>query len=767
MTVAQRAWPYPSTAVSDDDRGGLVTLREHPGSSQGVSEQSLDNAYSASRRVTPQSGTPNRNPSHHEKGRRLMAAQRMIRPSDIAKLAGVSAAAVANWRARSKNFPELAGGTTARPLYNYDAVVAWLRANGKTVRETTAASLLWTFMDTLRGTLSPDQLGRLMLSLLVVRKAALSSPGVASLWKTAAQASSTQPEAALSELLRGAADVIPGGHDLLADGRADSGALGDSLSSLLVGLEQISEKDILEAASAILERMASSQGRMAGYSGAVDSGAAQVLASLAVRENLVNRDPGKATRLAREAHAIASEAMPDILGLLTPTTPIRSTYDPACGISETLFAIHAVQPGATLTGREFSDDILQVARQRSFLGEIVIDLAVADTLREDPWPGGLADAVVVEPPFGMRTREKLADADKRWQFGTPNGPALDSAWLQDAVAHLSANGRGYVLQAGGSLFRTGSTGAIRRELVGSGCIEAVIALPANLLTYSAIPVFVVVLRPTSDPVTEVTFVDASLSDCVRHTTVPLADILASADANLTPALHIAEAHVAEVDFASQAKLSLSGLAEAADELRSAAVPFLPSVNFSGTRVMSVGELIKSGTVREMWRGSMASGAGASVPDGVIQPRHVREGMPAPAAEDLSGGQRLTRPGDVLVSTDASIESTVDETGGHAVTDQVTVISLDPDAFRPRFVALAARGEWNERFLMGSALKRVQVRELEIPLLSLDVQDEIIKSLTSAADLAAAADEASARTGAYVADLMAAVRYGANLASDDG
>lgn len=695
-----------------------------------------------------------------------MVAQRLIRPSDIASLAGVSAAAVANWRARSKDFPELAGGTTARPLYDYDAVVAWLRASGKKVRETTAADFVWSFMDTVRGDLGPEQAGRLALSLLVVRKAALSSPKVASLWAAAAQAGVTRPSAAaLSDLLRGTADLIPGGHDLLADGWPRTGALDRDLPNLLGALERIAEADLPEAASAVVDRISRAQGRMTGLAGAVDSASAQLLASLATRKNLVDTTAGKTTKLTGEAHATVAQAMPEILGLLASTVPIRSAYDPACGISEALFAIHAIQPEVSLTGREIDADILQVARQRAYLDGIEADLEIADTLREDPWPGGLADAVIAEPPFGSLSREKLLDFDKRWQFGTPNGPAMDLAWLQDAVAHLSPNGRGYVLQPGGSLFRTGSAGAIRRELVAAGCIEAVIALPANLLTYTGIPLFVLVLRPTRDPAEAVTFIDASCSDGVRHAAVPLADLLAGAGANLNPTMHIVDASVADIDFATQSTASWSAVAEAVDGLHATTVPTIPRVNFAGTRVMSIGELAKSGAVREIWRGSVRPGEGGSVPDGVIRPQHVREGLPEPASRQLAVNERLTAPGDVLVTTQFNIQSAVDDAGGHAVSNQVTVLSLDPEALRSHFVAIAIKGEWNERFLMGSTIKRANVKDLEMPLPSVGVQDEIAASLSAATSLAAAADEARARAGTFVTDVMAAVRYGANLAAD--
>jgi hypothetical protein len=260
----------------------------------------------------------------------------------------------------------------------------------------------------------------------------------------------------------------------------------------------------------------------------------------------------------------------------------------------------------------------------------------------------------------------------------------------------------------------------------------------------------------------VTFIDASTSGGVRHTTVALADVLGAADANLSPAMHIADARVADVDFSAQAEASWSAVAETVDGLRSTTVPTLPRVNFAGTRVMSLNELVKSGVVREVWRGSVRPGKGGSTPDKVVRPQHVREGLPEPAGGELAANERLTAPGDVLLTTQFNIHSAVDETGGHAVSNQVTVLTPHPGYLLPHFVALAIKGEWNERFLMGSAIKRANVKDLEIPLPSLGVQDEIVSSLTAAAALATAADEARARASTFVTDVMAAVRYGANL-----
>lgn len=56
----------------------------------------------------------------------------------IARLAGVGRAAVSNWRKRHPDFPRPAGGSPGSPLFERDAVMAWLKETGKADQLATA-----------------------------------------------------------------------------------------------------------------------------------------------------------------------------------------------------------------------------------------------------------------------------------------------------------------------------------------------------------------------------------------------------------------------------------------------------------------------------------------------------------------------------------------------------------------------------------------------------------------------------------------------------
>jgi hypothetical protein len=55
----------------------------------------------------------------------------LVPPAEIARMAGVTRAAVSNWRRRHADFPEPAGGTASAPLFALPDVRRWLESQGK------------------------------------------------------------------------------------------------------------------------------------------------------------------------------------------------------------------------------------------------------------------------------------------------------------------------------------------------------------------------------------------------------------------------------------------------------------------------------------------------------------------------------------------------------------------------------------------------------------------------------------------------------------
>ncbi|WP_040702245.1 N-6 DNA methylase [Nocardiopsis ganjiahuensis] len=83
--------------------------------------------------------------------------EQQITAADIARLAGVTRAAVSNWRRRHDDFPSPTGGTSSSPLFPLAGVRTWLDSQNKGTEESTEVRM-W---HTLRGDYPSRMLGGL------------------------------------------------------------------------------------------------------------------------------------------------------------------------------------------------------------------------------------------------------------------------------------------------------------------------------------------------------------------------------------------------------------------------------------------------------------------------------------------------------------------------------------------------------------------------------------------------------------------------------
>src|SRR5262249_6517719 len=97
----------------------------------------------------------------------------------------------------------------------------------------------------------------------------------------------------------------------------------------------------------------------------------------------------------------------------------------------------------------------------------------------------------------------------RWAYGAPPLDNDNLAWVQHCLARLRERGRAGIImpnKAGNASHKADL--AIRGNLVESGVVDCVIALPAQLFTGTTVPVSVWLLRPPADPCDNTMFLDA-------------------------------------------------------------------------------------------------------------------------------------------------------------------------------------------------------------------------------------------------------------------
>jgi type I restriction enzyme M protein len=196
----------------------------------------------------------------------------------------------------------------------------------------------------------------------------------------------------------------------------------------------------------------------------------------------------------------------------------EAVYDPACGTGGMLIEVieHVKAAGGspkTLWGKLYGQEKVlatsAIARMNLLLhGVEDFKIAREDTLRNPAFFTGdhLAqfDCVVANPPFSLKNwgePEWVTDKWGRNQLGgvPPKGYA-DWAWVQHMLtsAHPTT-GRVAVVLPQGALFRQGAEARIRRHILESDVVDAVIGLAPNLFYGTGLAACVLILRLAKQP----------------------------------------------------------------------------------------------------------------------------------------------------------------------------------------------------------------------------------------------------------------------------
>src|SRR5438552_13898527 len=92
--------------------------------------------------------------------------------TDIARLAGVSRTAVANWRARHSDFPSPAAEPTAGPIFRREDVVHWIEGHRPAkvkIGPLGIEAQLWRAADALRNNMDAAEYKHVVLGLIFLK----------------------------------------------------------------------------------------------------------------------------------------------------------------------------------------------------------------------------------------------------------------------------------------------------------------------------------------------------------------------------------------------------------------------------------------------------------------------------------------------------------------------------------------------------------------------------------------------------------------------
>lgn len=182
-----------------------------------------------------------------------------------------------------------------------------------------------------------------------------------------------------------------------------------------------------------------------------------------------------------------------MVDLLDPQ-PGETVYDPACGTGGMLIeAIRHMHNDRLAYGRIYGQEnnlsTSAIARMNLYLhGAKDVQIKQGDTLRDPLFLERRKiktfDCVLANPPFGMAkwgSTQFESDQYGRNLWGCPTDSNADFAWLQHMVRSMDPKkGRCAVVLPQGVLFHSGKEGEIRKQLVLSDKLEAVITLAGGV-----------------------------------------------------------------------------------------------------------------------------------------------------------------------------------------------------------------------------------------------------------------------------------------------
>ena len=205
-----------------------------------------------------------------------------------------------------------------------------------------------------------------------------------------------------------------------------------------------------------------------------------------------------------------SRIMAKVIGITPANSKAGTTaYDPTCGSGSLLLKV-AAQAGKhiTLEGQEKDGTTAGLARMNMILHDFPtarIESGGEGTLVKPKFLDGehlrTYDYVVANPPFSDKTwstgltlgESGKGDKHQRFTWGVPPKKQGDYAYLLHIVRSMKSTGKAACILPHGVLFRGNAEADIRRNLIRSGYLKAIIGLPANLFYGTGIPACIVVL----------------------------------------------------------------------------------------------------------------------------------------------------------------------------------------------------------------------------------------------------------------------------------
>lgn len=204
--------------------------------------------------------------------------------------------------------------------------------------------------------------------------------------------------------------------------------------------------------------------------------------------------------------------------LLNPQ-PGDRICDPAIGSGSLAITVAEEVEGRNyrIYGQESNGSTWALCKMNMFLhGMDAADIRWCDTIQRPELTEGdelmKFDIVTANPPFSLKKwgkEDAKDDQYNRFHRGVPPKSRGDYAFIQHMIeVAYEDTGKVGVIVPHGVLFRSGSEGKIRKQLIQENLLEAVVGLPENLFFGTGIPAAIMIFNKGKEH-ENVLFIDAS------------------------------------------------------------------------------------------------------------------------------------------------------------------------------------------------------------------------------------------------------------------
>lgn len=635
----------------------------------------------------------------------------LLAPSDIADLAGVSRAAVSNWRKRMDDFPRPTAGTANKPLFAASEVESWLAAhpdrkrvesiNSPVTKEWEAQ--LWGVANLFRGHTSIHAMSETFV-------------------QTAVDLIEERPSYAPHQIQR---------HSI------------DQLREVLSGVPR---SELGDAIDGVLERTSRSLGRSAGENGFVGSRTSTLLASLASDlDGGTLYDPACGIGVAL-LQAVAMGASPE-----------RIVGDEIDMAAAEIARGRAMLRGINLDVR--TADVLHSDPDPELRADVVI--------AEPPFGLRIDRMTTMIDPrlrFGIPPR---SSGDAFWLQHVV-------AHLSDEGVGYVLTSPGLLFRRGAEaeIRRNLLLGGHVRAIVGlpgkmlpHTSIGPALWVLAKSRPTTGADVLLIDASSQETPESDVAawLGDADALTKVPHVRMPI-DELSAGDADLSPGRWMLPHTIDEVKLNrafEQDRIDMRRACAALNDISHAVTASAMSVT---PPTLTVAELVEAGAIevasaRPKREADAAEFEGRHVDAAAVRQRD----LPTVAGLARIHARDITEPGDVLLTAMHDLQAVVDEEGGHVPVGSIYRLRVvDRTKLDPHYLAEVLAGDWNLRLASGTTIPRIPVREIEVPVPPLEGQRAIhaaLREVRRAEDLAA---EAAKAAGSLAKTMLTAVRHGVIL-----